>query len=186
MAINLLCEMSDGWWHAYVESASSPALDRNGISTAFANMLKNDTSILYGASNFLQIIEPNPIRFAKAKVNNSDRYGLYLWAEPEDTQDVRSQNEDEQFIINMRFEGINLDPENAEKQIDDAYQRVKVLVNTQMHDGQMMTDWYTDTRAQIFNIEPVTSSLPAPEPEGNQKITIEIEGAILVEVNRWR
>lgn len=162
------------------------ALDRDGIAAAFADMLKADTTTLYGASKLVQIIDPNPIRFTKAKINNSKPVGIYLWAEPEDTVDVRSQNTDEQFIINMRFEGINLDPQNAEKQIDDAYEQVKLLTNTQMWNGQMMTAYYTDSNAQIFNIEPITSTLPPPEPVENQRIVIEIEGAVLVEVNRWR
>jgi hypothetical protein len=185
MAFNLLSEMSDGLWSAYVQSATSPALDKSGVSIAIADMLKADTTTLYGTGNLLQIIEPNPVKYSKAKIDNTNAYGLYLWAEGDDNLS-RSQNKDQQFIINMRFEGKNLDPNNAVQQIDDAYQQVLSLVDTQMWNGQMMTDYYTDTNAQIFNLEPIASSLPAPEPGDGQTVIIEIEGAILVEVNRWR
>ena len=102
--VNLLAEASDGWFYSYMESVSSPKLDKSGISIAFANMLKADTSVLYGAPNYIQIIEPNPVYFANAKIDaKRNNTALYIWAQPDDTPEVRMRNSYENYNINMRF-----------------------------------------------------------------------------------
>jgi hypothetical protein len=183
--VNLLAETSWGWFYEYDNTTASATLDRYGISTAIANMLIADGSILYGSGRLLQIIEPSPIEFSNAKVDNHNQYGLYLWAEPEDTVDVRAHNGDDSYIINMRFEGIELDPYTAVKAIDNAYERVKFLVNSQMWQGQYLTDYYTDSKANVINIEPITSVLPPPIEGETNHVVIEIDGAIRIEINRW-
>jgi len=186
--LNLLAEASDGWFYAYVESSESPKLDRSGVSIAFANMLKADTSVLYGASNLVQIIDPNPVRYSNAKIDaKTNNTALYVWAEPDDTTEVRMRNSDKIYNINMRFETMNINYNAGVKEIDDAYEQVHLLTNEQMYQGQMMTDYYTDGNAQIIDIEPVFGSLPPPEQSESRRnvLTTEIEGVIKVAINRW-
>ncbi len=187
-SVNLLSEMTLGWYSSYEESLSSPILDRTGIAIAFANMLKDDTSILYGASNYLQIIDPNPVNFSKAHVDAKRNHGaLYVWARPEDSNNtVRMQNSDDRYVINMRFEMLNIDIMAGIREIDDAFERVKYLTNDQMWGGLAMSSWFTDSNAKIINIEPITSDLPEPESTENSLIVIEVESGVLVEVNRWK
>jgi len=163
------------------------ALDRIGIATSFANMLKADTSTLYGSNKLLQIIDPNPVNFSNAKVNaKRAQYGLYLWVNDETTNVCRSQNTDEIFTINMRFEAIEMDILAAITNIDHAYERVKLLANTQMWNGLILSQYYSDSNAQIINIDVLASGFPPPKKNENSIIVTEIESAIQIEINRWR
>ncbi len=162
------------------------SLDRYGISTAIANMLKADTTTLYGSGKLLQIIDPNPVSMTKAYVDNTNSAGLYIWAEGNDTLSLtRSQNHDDAYTISMRFEIIGLDIKTCFQQIDDAFEKVKDLVNRQMYTGAMLASYYTDSNAQVINIEPAGGSLPPIEEGLNGTIVVEAENAFLVEINRW-
>jgi hypothetical protein len=164
------------------------ALDRSGVTIAVVDMLKAD-SVLYGASGLVQKIESKSVEFSNARADaKRNRTVLYMWSSPEETSDVRMQNSDENYTINMRFETLNIDYEAGVRNIDDAYERVKILTNDQMFNGQMLTAYYTDSTAQIFNIEPTVSSLPEPLVEEDRPgvIVSEVESAIIVQVNRWR
>jgi len=162
------------------------SLDRYGISYAIAEMLKTDNSVLYGSGLLLQLIDPNPVNLSKARVDNTNLAALYLWAESNDnTGLVRSQNSDDSYTINMRFEIIGLDILTCYQQIDNAYERVKKLINQQMYTGTMLTSYYTDTNAQVINIEMTSSSLPPPADDTAGTIVVEVEGAATIEINRW-
>lgn len=163
------------------------ALDRDGISTAVAYMLKAN-STLYGSTtgSLLQIIEGDPKLFSKAKVNAKRQpYGLYLWAESSDSIEVRAQNKDVIYGINMRFEGLGLDITSVYKVIEDAYNLSMRLIDKQMWDGQYLTAYYSDSTATVINMESVGSSLPPPEEKERGFFASEIEGAATVEINRW-
>ncbi len=162
------------------------ALDRAGITTAFADMLKADTGTLYGVGKLLSIIEDKMVEFSKAKVSNLKPYGLYLWTSSEGTRSVRSQNEDTDYNINMRFEAVATKIETAKDRLDDAYERVKYLTNDQMWTGLNLTQYYTDSNRRIDNIEPIISEMPEPDEIEGQHLIVEIEGAILVTINRWK
>ena len=164
------------------------ALDRDGISTAVAKMLQAN-STLYGntTASLLQIIEGDPKKFSSAKVNaKRQRYGLYLWAESSDSVEVRAQNKDVIFGINMRFEGINIDLTAGIQVIEDAYNMAMLLIDKQMWDGQYLTAYYSDSTASVINMESVGSSLPPPEKGEKSFFSSEIEGAATVEINRWQ
>jgi len=162
------------------------ALDRKGIVKAFVDLLKSDTSVLYGSGKLLNIINDKSIKFAKSRVNNKKPFGLYVWCVDETISMYRMQNNDEIYELNFRYEAIAADPETAVQQIDDANERVKLLANLQMYNGQMMSAYYTDSNAQVININPINSSLPAPESTEEKKTIIEIESAIEIEINRYR
>ena len=164
------------------------ALDRDGISTAIANMLKAD-SALYGTTtaSLLQIIEGDPKKFNKAKVNAKRQpYGMYLWAEASDSISIRSQNKDVLYGIGVRFEGLNIDTTAGMRVVEDAYNRAMLLIDKQMWDGQYLTAYYTDTTATVINMESVGSTFPAPDEGERGFFTIEIEGAATVEINRFQ
>jgi hypothetical protein len=161
------------------------ALDKNGISTAIADCLKADTGTLYGTSKLLQIIEGDPRKFDKAKIDNKNRYALYLWCRNQDPLEIRSQNEYTNYFVNVRIEGLETNPQTALQNMDDAWERIAYLINNQMWAGLYMTSYYTDANAQIYNIEPTTAVLPEPEQK-ESFLTCECEGAILVQVNRWK
>ena len=162
------------------------ALDRDGISTAIAELLRDD-SILFGPSGFLQIIEGDPKKFSNAKVDaKRNRFALYIWAEGQDSISIRSQNKDVLFSLSMRFEGLDINITAGIRNVEDAYERSMLLIDKQMWDGQYLTQYYTDETASVINMESGGSTLPPPEElDGNLFIT-EVEGAATVEINRWQ
>jgi hypothetical protein len=183
--VNLLAEMSDGWYYAFSETLASPALDRVGISIAVANLLKDDTSVLYGASNLLQVIEGDPKKFNKAKVDaKRNRHGLYLWASAEGEPNIRSQNADFTYSIGARFEGLDVDTTKLYGHLDDAYERCKDLINDEMYSGGYLTNYYTDTNSTVIDIRTTESDLPEPTEAERQRIVVEIESAFIIEINR--
>ena len=187
MAINLLDEMTDGWFYSYEESSTLPVLDRHGISLAFSNFLKADTSVLYGSGRMVQIIDPNPVEFSTAFTDAKNNYAaLYVWATSEDSfNQIRSQNHDDTYTINMRFDIIGLDLYTCYQNIDNAFERIKKLVNSEMYAGGLLSGYYTDGKAQIINIETTASTLPEPQEIESGHIVVEIESAVVVEINRW-
>lgn len=161
-------------------------LDRLGVSQAVAEMLQADTTVLYGSGKLLQVIDYGIENFEKTKVNTQRPFGMYLAAEIEDSQEIRSQNEYINYLINIRFAAHQRSLQNAYSAIDNAYERVKYLVNDQMWTGQMMSLYNNDTNAQIFNIEPTGSDLDTPEETEGNLLRVNIDGAILVEVAKWK
>jgi len=161
------------------------ALDRKGICTAFADMLKADTTTLFGTNKLLQTIESTGTKFDKAKVNIKSPFGLYIWCEDKIPIDERMQNSDDLYILNFRYEGRASVRETAIENIDDADEQVTKLARAQMFEGQQLTGYYTDSNAQVIDVAPSTSSLPAPEEREDNMVIIENEAALEIQVNRW-
>ncbi len=161
------------------------ALDRRGIARALRDLFRNDTDTLYGSGKLLQLIEDKAALFSKAKVNNNNPNALYLWVDLSDTTEERMQNADTSYLCNFRFESIQVNPENASNTIDDSLERINFLINREMYDGQVLSEYYTDTNAQVINMVSISSTFEPPESTEEKKMTIEIEGAVEIEINRW-
>lgn len=161
------------------------ALDKRGITKAVRDLFRNDTDTLYGSGKLLQLIEDKAALFSKAKVSNNNPNALYLWVDLSDTTEERMQNADTSHLCNFRFESIQVNPENASNTLDDSLERIKYLINKEMYDGQVLSEYYTDTNAQVINMVLLTSTFEPPESTDGKKMIIEIEGAIEIEVNRW-
>jgi len=161
------------------------ALDRAGIADAFANLLKADTGTLYGTGKMLQKISSSPKEFETAKVSSRLETGLYMWISDGDTVDDRIQNTDDLYTLDMRFVGNKADPDTAIDNIDDAFERCKVLIRNQMYEGQYMTSYYTDSNAQFVNIDVISSVLPAPDSDEETTLVFVLKGAVNALINRW-
>lgn len=165
-------------------------LDRDGICNAYTDMLKSDTTFLYGAGRLLQKIIYNPILYDKSKVDINNPYQLFVQCESEESEEIRANNIYENYSLSLTFNALAADPYTAYKNIDNAFEHIKILTNKQMwsFDGNaamMLSDYYTDLTAQIYNVETVNSSLPPPIETESSILTIVVDSAILVQVNRW-
>jgi hypothetical protein len=178
-----VCGSSSGGW---VVTARNDTLNRQGIADTLRDMLKNDTTTLYGDGKLLEIIESDPSKFNAAKTEVSRPYGLFIWPADSDNSDTRMQNEDDTYSYDLVFQAINTGSKNAVDQIDRAWERVKVLVRDDMQNGRFLTDYYTDSNAQVINIDVAGSSLPAPtESTDERTMTFVCESAITVQINRF-
>ena len=162
----------------------SNLLNRKGIATMIADMLKADTSVLYGTSKLVQKIESNPTLFRKASVDIEKPYGIFIWCPENPTEQIRSQNSDETFLINFRVEGLASDTETAVINLDLIDQRIKVLINNQMHEGLNFSSFYSDSKAQVVDVE--RTEAIAEVIFENERLISECSGAIKVLVNRWK
>lgn len=171
--------------YAVTYRSDSVALDRYGIASVVAEMLRADTTTLYGESKLVQTIETDPTKFEAARVDNRKPFKMYLWTSSESTPSVRARNTDDEYSIGIRIEGYLSNVETIATRIDDIWEQVKHLVNQQMWQGNMLVGYYTASSAQVINIEPLNSELPPPEQSDNGTLVVECEGGILVQVNRW-
>lgn len=161
-------------------------IDRVGILNTLSDFFKADTGTLYGTSKHLQLIEYDPVKFENSKADNSKPFGLYMWISNESTVGFMARNSDELYEVSLRFVGIKSDFSGVFTQIDNAYERIKYLVNEQMYLGTMLTGYYSvsSASAQIINIEATNSQLTPAVIETENRITFDANAAIAVTVNR--
>ena len=160
------------------------ALNRSGISDAIANLLKADTTTLYGTTKLIQRIESDPSLYGQSLTNKTNKCALYIWTESVSSDLIRSQNIDKNYSVNLRLEVNLMDIESAYDKLDGAIEQIEWLVNQQMWNGLMLTQYYSDSNAQVYNLEPDLSELPEPRLE-NDTFVFELSGAINVYVNKY-
>lgn len=162
------------------------SLNRASICQAFIDMLKADTTTLYGPNKLLTYITDDPISYDQTRVNNRNPSKLFVWCEDTNTVDVRASNEDIEYILGLKYHAKKAKMINAMNTMDSAYERIRHLTNLQMYaGGGMMSSYYSDANSQIYLIEPVDSSLPAPIKNDNREVVTVMESAISVLVNYW-
>lgn len=161
------------------------ALDRKGIARAIRDLLRSDTDVLYGKKKLIQYIEDSSVFFAKSRVNNIRPNALFIWVSDSSPSEERMQNTDYLYTVDLRFESIKVNPEDASNTIDDALERINYLINEEMYTGTVLSDYYTDTSAQVINISPASSIFDYPESTDGKRMIVEIEGAINIEINKW-
>ncbi len=162
------------------------ALNKQGIATALKDLFEADTDTLYGSGKLLQYISADPKLYRKAKCDRLRPCRLYISVTPCNTIDVRSQNTDESYEIDLRFIASQSNYTTAINKLDEAYERIKYLINNEMWSGTMLTAYYTDTNAKVINMEPVSGELPPPEDDDTNDITIDADCSATVIVNRWK
>lgn len=160
------------------------ALDRNGVSDMLRDCLRADTTTLYGTSKLVQVISSDWTEFNNASADTVKPFKLYLECPTKSPSEVRAQNADDEYLVNMRIEGYKIDPDTAVATIDDIDAQVELLVNQQMYSGQMFTAYFTDSNAQVIDAEYHTGDLTA-EKQG-ERIVVECAATIIVKINRWR
>lgn len=159
-------------------------LDRKGVTDMVRDCLQADTSILYGTSKLVQVISSNWKDFRGASADTVKPFKLYLATPPKNSADVRAQNADIEFAVNMRIEGYKIDPDTAASTIDDIDAQVELLINQQMYNGQMFSAYFTDSKALVIDAEYQSGDL-SMEDTGD-KLVVECAATILVKINRWR
>jgi hypothetical protein len=160
------------------------ALDRNGVCDMLRDCLQADTTTLYGTSKLVQTISSSWTDYDSAGADTIKPFRLFLYCPLKSPSEVRAQNSDDEYVVNMRIEGYKIDPETAVATIDDIDAQVELLINNQMYGGQMFTAYFTDSNAQVLDAEYQTGELTA-EKQGD-KIVVECAGTIIVKINRWR
>jgi hypothetical protein len=160
------------------------ALDRKGITDMVRDCLRADTTTLYGAAKLVQIISSDWTDFNNASADTVKPYKLFLRCPDKSPSEVRAQNSDDEFVVEMRIEGYKIDPDTIASKIDDIDAQVELLINEQMYGGQMFTSYFTDSNAQVIDAEYQTGDLTA-EKQGD-KYVVECAATIVVKTNRWR
>ena len=171
-------------YDSFTVTVPSPGLDRVGIATMIRNCLRADTTTLYGSGKLVQVISSDLTEFNNASADTIKPYKLYLSCPSKSPSEVRAQNGDDEYEVQMRIEGYKIDPDTAASTIDDIDAQVELLINEQMYGGQMFTSYFTDSNAQVIDAEYITGDLPV-EPQGD-KIVVECAATIIVKINRWR
>lgn len=157
------------------------SLNRNGIEVMIVDMLKADTTVLYGNDLLLQSIVNSAVEFEKAKVGIRD-YKMFLNVNQKNTIENRAQNKDCIYTLNYRIEGQHSNPDEAQKIIDKIDEQMDLLIDAEFSSGDMLTSYYTDTKAQVYDCEYDNSELTVETVDN--KIIAECEGAISVYINR--
>lgn len=158
------------------------ALDRSGIVAALKMYLKTDAT-LYGESALVQGISTRAGEYEQAKTDLGTPFKLFLWAEPKSRALNRTQNVDDLYTVGYRVIGLNINPSITAMVIDDIDERLAELLNLQMHNGNALNGYYTDSNRQIVDISYDSSALTV-ELAG-EKVVAQCEGAIQITVNRW-
>lgn len=158
------------------------ALDRQGVLVMLSDMLKNDTTMLFGQGKLLQQININATLYEDAAVTNNKPFQLFFRASPRETLVYKMQNSDIAYTIDYRICGIRRDPDEVRQKIDDIDERMLYLINNEMYTGNNFTSWYTDSTAIVFDVSIDNSSLDVEVRD--TKIIAECEGGISVFINR--
>ena len=160
-------------------------LNRFGTTKAVADMLRTDTGTLYGNRKLINNISSSPTEYTNERVSIVKPYNLFCWIEEGTPVEVRASNSYIDYLVSLRFRAKQKNFDKAYESFDKAYERIEVLVNYQMSEGLMMTNFYSDPNAQIYNIEMTGSNLSSPEDNGEGLVVLEATGAILVQINRY-
>lgn len=160
-------------------------LNQFGITQALADLLTTDTGVLYGNDKLIKQISADPVKYEKEKVDNVRNYRIYMWCADGEPIEERASNAYDDYRVDFKFAA------KASKLIDafnifaQAWERVKYLVRQEMNTGQQLSQYYTDSTGQVYSLMPEVHSMPAPIPKDDGVLVSTLEGAILVQVNRW-
>jgi len=175
---------ANGW--TYTSDTLPAVLDRQGVCDAIAQLLKGDTSTLYGTGKLVSIIDSDPTKYYQARVDRSRPFAIYLWAEQNDTGEGRMQNVDDAYSVDLRYVGSGMQVNNIMAQLDNAHETVKNIVRSEMWDGNYLSGYHTDSDATVLDIVVSSSTLSAPEETETGELIFNVEGAITILVNKLK
>lgn len=181
MGINLIAEMTDGWYLGYYDSTIP--FNRDSAGAMLVNMLKADVDNLYGSDKLVQIITDDWSLFQCAKIDINNQYKIFIRISSKDkTESGRFQNTDEAYIADYRIEGIHTKPDTIANTIAKIDERISKLIDLQYFNGDMFTDYYTDSKVTVYDVIFDNSGLEVETK--NNKVIAECEGAITILINR--
>ena len=161
------------------------ALNGQTVADMIRDALKADTT-LYGTNGnrgLVNKISSSRKEFEKASVNRTNKnYALYLKASPVAQTRVGMQIQEELYTIDYRVSGYSSDLDKAYTRLAEIDKAMRDVINTQMHDGSVFTEYYTDTLATVKDVEITESSPEIAEREGSE--AVEIDGSLNVFVVR--
>lgn len=160
-------------------------LDAYGISEVVRNFLATDKSNLYGPGNLIQGIEIGQKKFYNGTTNSRQPNKMFILAEFVETVEHRMQNRDDQYTLSFKFRCRSQDVDKASKVISKAALRVNNLMYSQMRNGKLFIDYYSDSEARIQQMDLGGGSLIEAEQESNQGLIMENDSAYLITVNRF-
>lgn len=157
-------------------------MNRNGVAEMVADLLRADTTVLYGSSKLLNYITHDSVLYENAKIDINNQYKMFLSVESKSTIEKRSHNCDELYTLAYRIEGMHSKPDEAKKNIDKIDERISVLIDNQFNTGNMFTSYYTVTGVIVYDAEYDSSNLTVDTR--NDTVIAECDGAISVYINR--
>jgi hypothetical protein len=160
------------------------SMERSTIVNAIRDRLKADTTTLYGATKLLQIIDSDPLDWENRETTLDNYCALYIRSFLLQPVENLMQAYNETYSISLDFVCDQSDLFAAMTKIDQAYQQVKKLLLQEMFNGKMLSQYYTDTKAQIFDIQVIDNDISEVSDQENF-IRINSVGNVLIYVNRW-
>ena len=157
-------------------------VNRTGVTELITDMLKTDTTVLYGPGKLVQVISFDSSKFEKAKIDINNPYKMYVFVEDKETIEKRQQFADEMYTLSYRVEGLHSSPDEAKKIIDQIDERISVLIDTEFSTGDLFTTYHEDSSVNIYDCEYDNSDLVVETK--NNKVIAECEGAINVYLYR--
>jgi len=135
-------------------------MDCVGARTAIEGLLQSDAT-LYGATGYIregEIIDTE-VDFETGRLESgvqatTNPYRIYMRCVRSETLNVRAQNEDYVFLIEIRIEGYDVNFETVKARIDDIIERIRYLVNYEMWTGNNLASYYTGTDCKVIDLVP--------------------------------
>ena len=154
-------------------------------------MLEADTGTLYGTGKLLSAgeIVATEVDFETARIEagaqaTTNPYRMFLRCERGDSIDVRAQNEDCTYRVELRVEGYDMNFETVKAHVDDIIERVRYLVNAQMWSGDNLSSYYSDASAKVLDMVSLIGDSVVEDEGGMYRVHGAME--ITVTVNRLR
>ena len=159
------------------------AFTRDTASNMLVNMLKADTDTLYGTGRLVQVITNDWSLFEKAKIDVNNSYKIFIkMSSKSKLESGRFQCTDEAYVADYRVEGLHTKPDTIAGKLADIDERISKLIDLQFFNGDMFTDYYTDSKVTVYDVVFDNSGLGVENR--NNKVIAECEGAITILINR--
>ena len=158
------------------------SLDRKDIADAIVALFEADTTVLYGAAMLINNITSNYVQFENAKVNANTPYKMFIKTNSTELLEGRAQNADYAVTVAYRVEGFQKDPQTAYERLDDIDERIRYLIENEMHGGTYLTSHYSNSETVVIDMEWMSSDDDVVLE--NDEWRVHLEGELRISLNR--
>jgi hypothetical protein len=155
------------------------------VTNALVDLLKADTTTLYGCDKLVQSITGDPLKFSEARINHINKTVVFIWAAEVVSNEIRLQNYDDNYILNVTIHSKHRYRSTSIQKIDDSWSQIKKLILTKEFNGLSLSEYYTDDNSSVIAMTPNTSVLSAPDEADDVTVEIILDSGIEILVNNW-
>ena len=158
------------------------SVDRKNVVDAIESLFNADTTILYGDAKFINTITTNYTDFINARVTAKTSYKMFLKANSVQLIESRAQNADYTVNVVYRVEGYMVNPQTAQDHLDDIDERIRYLIENEMHGGTYLSSHFTNSETTVIDMEWLGSDSDVVMED--KEMRVHCEGNITVSLNR--